>query len=308
MFTWLALAFIAGGIIPLQAAANGNLKRQMDSPFLAGVVNCSVGVGVLSVLIVVAGESFYRPLDLLLSLEWWVYLSGPLGAAILLVAILLSLRIGMLGMSLATMTGMLLSGLVFDACGFFNVPVQPFGALRAVALVMMLIGLAVALNLPQHLKKHGHQISFTTVLWFLLGCGSGAMMTTQGAINAIARVELHSVLFCSWLSMIVTMLLVLLFALMRRQSPLRLLTIKVKGRYWIFIGGFVGATNIAANAYLVPIIGAGTLMTLSVAGQLSCALLMDHIGMWEQPVRRVQPAQIVGLLLIISAVALIRLL
>ena len=67
MFTWLALAFIAGGIIPLQAAANGNLKLQMDSPFLAVVVSCSVGVGVLSVLIVVAGESFYRPLDLLLT-------------------------------------------------------------------------------------------------------------------------------------------------------------------------------------------------------------------------------------------------
>lgn len=49
-------------------------------------------------------------------------------------------------------------------------------------------------------------------------------------------------------------------------------------------------------------------MTLGVAGQLCCAMLMDHIGLWEVEVRRIRLTQIVGLILIVGAVALIRLL
>lgn len=308
MFAWLALAFMAGWVIPLQTAANGNLKRQMRSPFLASFVNCTIGAGILSVLILATGESITRPLDYLLSLEWWLYLSGSLGAVILIVAILLSARLGMLGTSLATMTGMMVSGLVFDASGFFGIAMHPFGLMRAAALLMMLLGLALALNLPHYLKQHGHKLSMASLGWFVVGCTSGTLLTTQGAINAIARVKFDSVLWCAWLSMVMTALIVLIIALTLRQSPQRLLDIEVKGRYWIFIGGFMGATNIIAAALFIPLIGAGTLMTLSVAGQLCCALLMDHIGMWELEVRRIQPLQLVGLGLIILAVALIRLL
>ncbi len=308
MVALLTLAFFTGFVIPLQTAANGNLKRQMRSPFLASCINCSVGACVLTVLILVTGESFYRPLDFLLSLDWWLYLSGPLGAVILIVAIVLSARLGMLGTSLSTMTGMMVSGLVFDANGWFNLQVHPFSGARALALVLMLIGLTIALNLPSYLHKHGTKLSLATVGWFLVGCVSGTLLTTQGAINAIFRVEIGSVLVCAWISMILTALIVLIIALCLRHSPTRILEIQVKGRYWIFIGGFMGATNIIATALFVPLIGAGTTMTLGVAGQLCCAMLMDHIGLWEVEVRRIRLTQIVGLILIVGAVALIRLL
>lgn len=306
MFALLTLAFFTGFVIPLQTAANGNLKRQMRSPFLASCINCSVGACVLTVLILASGESFYRPLDFLLSLDWWLYLSGPLGAVILIVAIVLSARLGMLGTSLSTMTGMMVSGLVFDANGWFNLQVHPFSGARALALILMLIGLAIALNLPSYLHKHGAKLSLATIGWFLVGCVSGTLLTTQGAINAIFRVEIGSVLVCAWISMILTALIVLIIALCLRHSPTRILELQVKGRYWIFIGGFIGATTIIATALFVPLIGAGTTMTLGVAGQLCCAMLMDHIGLWEVEVRRIRITQIVGLILIVGAVALIR--
>lgn len=307
MFALLTLAFITGFVIPLQTAANGNLRRQLRSPFLASCINCSIGAIILTVLIVVTGESFYRPLDYLLNLDWWLYLSGPLGMIILIVAILLSANIGMLGTSLSTMTGMMVSGLVFDACGLFDLPVHQFGVGRLFAMALMLIGLAIALNLPRHLRKHGSKISLATVGWFLVGCVSGSLLTTQGAINAIFRVKLDSVLLCALISMVVTAVMALLVAICCGQSPLRILKIKVQGRYWIFIGGFMGATNIVAAAIFVPLIGAGATMTLGVAGQLCCAMFMDHIGMWEVEVRRVKLTQILGLVLIIGAVAVIRL-
>lgn len=307
MLALLTLAFFTGFVIPLQTAANGNLKRQMRSPLLASFINCSVGVCVLTVLILVSDASFYRPLDFLLSLDWWLYLSGPLGAVILIVAIVLSTRLGMLGTSLSTMTGMMVSGLVFDAGGLFQLQVHPFSSARALALALMLIGLMIALNLPSYLRQHSAKLSWATVGWFLLGCVSGTLLTTQGAINAIFRVEIGSVLVCAWISMLLTALIVLTIALCLGHSPRRILELEVKGRYWIFIGGLMGATNIIATALFVPLIGAGATMTLGVAGQLSCAMLMDHIGLWEVAVRRIKLTQIVGLILIVCAVALIRL-
>lgn len=303
----LTLAFMSGWVIPLQTAANSNLKRQLSSPLLASFINCSVGSIVLTILIFVTGESFYRSPEYLLSLDWWLYLSGPLGAVILIVAILLSSRLGMVGTSLSTMTGMMVSGLIFDACGFFELPVHPLDGTRLMGLLLMLVGLMVALNVAGHLKKHEGKLSISTLAWFLVGCASGTLLTSQGAMNAIFRVKLDSVLLCAWISMVMTALIVVVIATAIGHSPLRLKRIEVKGRYWIFIGGLMGATNIIANAIFVPLIGAGTMMTLCVAGQLCCSMLMDHIGMWELNVRRITLHQVVGLVLIMVAVGIIRL-
>lgn len=68
-----------------------------------------------------------------------------------------------------------------------------------------------------------------------------------------------------------------------------------------------GASYIIAMALLVPILGAATLMTLGIAGQLLSSLIIDHFGLLEQKLRKVGLAQILGLMLIIGAVVLMRL-
>ena len=212
MFTifYLLLAFFTGGIIPFQTAANSNLKQQMSSPLLASFVNCTVGSIALFIFMMLSTEeSFYRSPEEWASYDWWMYTSGALGAIILMVAMTLLIKLGMVGTSLATMTGMMVTGMVLDEFGAFGMPVHEFDAIRAIGLVIMILGVMAALRVFAHIKQHAATFSLFTVLWFLLGCFSGSLLATQAAINAVFRVELHSVLYCALISMVSTSAIVL---------------------------------------------------------------------------------------------------
>ena len=309
MFTifYLLLAFFTGGIIPFQTAANSNLKQQMSSPLLASFVNCTVGsIALFIIMMLSTDESFYRSSEEWASYDWWMYTSGALGAIILMVAMTLLIKLGMVGTSLATMTGMMVTGMVLDEFGAFGMPVHEFDAIRAIGLVIMILGVMAALRVFAHIKQHAATFSLFTVLWFLLGCFSGSLLATQAAINAVFRVELHSVLYCALISMVSTSAIVLVLAFCFKQYPTRLRKIQINGRWWLFIGGFIGLTNIILSAELVPLIGAGCLMTLCIAGQLAASLLLDYFGFMEVKKRAVSLSQIIGLIMIIGAVAFIR--
>ena len=306
-FLGALIAMCAGGLIPLQTAANGNLKTQMNSPFLASFINCATGSSLLALVMLIRQESFLRSFDGFLSIPWYLYLSGPLGAVILVVAVILAPRLGMIGLSLSTMTGMLVSGLIFDHFAILNVPFKSFDLIRLLGLILMLLGVMIVLRFFSFLKNHAQGLSLFNVLFFLLGCFSGSLMTVQAILNAQMRLKLGSVFYCAFISMLTTALILIGVALLIRHSVKRFLKIKVQGRYWIFIGGVCGASYIIAMALLVPILGAATLMTLGIAGQLLSSLIIDHFGLLEQKLRKVGLAQILGLMLIIGAAVLMRL-
>lgn len=299
-------AFFLGSLVPWQTAANGNLKEQMRSPLLASFINCTVGSIILTVIMFASGQSFYRPWEQLSAFPWYLWTSGPLGAVILVVAVVLLSRLGLIGTALSTMTGMIVSSLLFDHFGCFQIEVHKLDVLRLIGLILMILGVMIVLRLFSNLKAHQGKLNPAAVLWFMLGVVSGTLMTTQAAVNSIFRVELNSVVYCALISMASTSLLLLIIAPLVDQSPKRIADIKVNGRYWIFCGGLCGATNIMGYALLMNQLGAGTLITLGIAGQLCCSLMMDHFGLWGLKVRKANLSQLWGIMVIVGAIALIK--
>ncbi|CAM5267967.1 hypothetical protein SSTU70S_03813 [Stutzerimonas stutzeri] len=88
----LALPFIAGAFMPLQAGINGQLARQLSS--VMGAALLSFAVGTLALLCVVAAQRDLPALQTLKGLSWWHWSGGLLGAFFIATAAFAAPRTG----------------------------------------------------------------------------------------------------------------------------------------------------------------------------------------------------------------------
>ncbi len=134
---------------------------------------------------------------------------------------------------------------------------------------------------------------------------AGALIATQSGVNAqLARATGHPV-FAATISFLVgtAALLVCAFALRGAWAgPAALM----HAPWWIWTGGLMGAAFVAMSAWLAPVLGAATLVSVAVAGQMAFALVLDHYGLVGFPVRSMSAGRAVGAGLLVIGVVLIR--
>lgn len=76
--------------------------------------------------------------------------------------------------------------------------------------------------------------------------------------------------------------------------------------WYAWLGGVYGAVYVAIAAYAAPRIGLASLITIVIAGQIVMALGLDHMGALGLPRAPVNPARVVGALLVVAGVVLVR--
>ena len=74
----LALPFLAGAVLPLQAGINGQLARHLSSVFAAALI--SFAVGSLALLLMTLSQREMPGFGALKELTWWHWSGGLLGA------------------------------------------------------------------------------------------------------------------------------------------------------------------------------------------------------------------------------------
>jgi transporter family-2 protein len=79
-------------------------------------------------------------------------------------------------------------------------------------------------------------------------------------------------------------------------------------RWWMWIGGLLGATFVLGNAYLAPTIGTGLAVVIVLVGLMVGSLAIDQFGWLSAPRSPVSKVQLLGLLIMILGVVAIRLL
>ena len=76
---------------------------------------------------------------------------------------------------------------------------------------------------------------------------------------------------------------------------------------WIsWTGGFFGAIFIAVGIFMVPRLGAATVLALIVVGQMLGAIAFDHFGILGVAQHAASPARLAGAALLILGVVLVR--
>lgn len=141
-------------------------------------------------------------------------------------------------------------------------------------------------------------------LYLLLAFLVGLAITVQAGVNANLRQAMASPILAAAISFgSGFVILVLLFLASGSVAP-SFDTIR-QVSWWKWMGGLMGAVYMITVIVSVTKIGTANLVSLSVAGQLVAALVLDHYGLLGFAHHPANSWRLVGVVLIIAGVLLV---
>ncbi len=142
-------------------------------------------------------------------------------------------------------------------------------------------------------------------LFILMALVAGFSLPTQAGINAQLNLWTRSPVWAAAVSFAVGTAALILYGL-ALCIPWPAAADAAGRPWWIWSGGVLGAFFVAATVVLVPRLGAATMITLIVAGQMIASLLLDHYGLLGYPVRPMNLERLFGVALVVAGAWLIR--
>ena len=144
------------------------------------------------------------------------------------------------------------------------------------------------------------------VIWLFLATVfvAGALIAMQAGVNSqLVRFVGHPLLAATVSFVVGTVALAVCSLGVARWPTLASLA---AAPWWTWTGGLLGAVFVVTTAALAPTLGAATLLSVAVAGQMTFALLLDHYGLVGFAVRPLSVWRVVGAALVVTGVVLIR--
>lgn len=134
----VGVALVMGLFMAIQPAINLELRRFVGSPAQAAMVSTSVSTISLAFFVFVIQRKPWPSLHAALSMPWWIWVGGLLGAAYVAISVVLVSRLGAAFAFSLVVLGQMTTALVLDRFGWFGVPVHDLspGRLAGVALVI----------------------------------------------------------------------------------------------------------------------------------------------------------------------------
>ena len=141
----LLLMAVAGAAVAVQIAINAHLGVVAGSPLWAANISFAVtlaaGIVALSVAAFLGHPAL--PAPALWDAPRWIWLGGFGGATYVLLAIVLTPRLGATLLSSAGIFGQLAATLVIDHYGWLGVPVHRLSATRILGVALLAVGVAL---------------------------------------------------------------------------------------------------------------------------------------------------------------------
>lgn len=134
---------------------------------------------------------------------------------------------------------------------------------------------------------------------------AGMFIPLQATVNGALRRSSESPIFASLVSFtggVVSLALVLLLTPVDKP-----VLEKVPSTPWYgYTGGVLGAFFVTVALLAQPKIGAATLVSCMVLGQILASLLLDHYGLLGVAVREITPMRIGGALLVLGGMFMVQ--
>jgi transporter family-2 protein len=141
---WVALAIVAGAVLPVQGAINAQLRTDLDAPIAAGAWSFVIAAAAMLVVLVVAraGGAPRPRLDQLHRVPWWGWLGAVCGATYVTSVFLLIPEIGVAPTIALTVAGQQIASLFVDRYGLLRLPRRPITAVRLAGVAALMAGVA----------------------------------------------------------------------------------------------------------------------------------------------------------------------
>ena len=132
------LGIIAGGLIAIQSVLNASLGQRIGNLGSVLVLTLISAVTLVVLIIIFPASSNLSSLPSLS--EWYLYIGGVLGVAILAAPIFLVPRIGTTSTLIAIVLGQLTIALVIDQFGLFASPKIGISSVRFLGILLVALG------------------------------------------------------------------------------------------------------------------------------------------------------------------------
>ena len=141
------------------------------------------------------------------------------------------------------------------------------------------------------------------ILVFLMVCafGLGALIALQPVVNATMANHVGSALMAALCSMSISIVIVIVAWLSLGRGAGNWSVIPALP-WWVIIGGIAGAFIVCGGLLIVPRIGVQKFFVCIIAGQLLCAALVDHFGLFGVDAARVSLSRGTGIGLVFMGV------
>jgi transporter family-2 protein len=140
----IALALIAGGVLPVQGAVNALLRNDLgDAPLAAAAVSFAVATLCMASVLgaaVMSGKGHTVQLSGVTVMPWWGWVGGVAGATYVTTVLSAIPIIGASATIGFTVVGQQMAGLLVDRYGWLRLPRRPPSRLRIAGVVLLLIG------------------------------------------------------------------------------------------------------------------------------------------------------------------------
>lgn len=132
----------------------------------------------------------------------------------------------------------------------------------------------------------------------------GTLMPVQAGINSQLTRFLNNPFFGALISFSVgTMVLGII--VLSKGLPFSELKRLSSASPILFVGGILGALFVGSSIFLIPKMGATTMMAAYITGQLLMSVCMDHYGWFGIPVNPINLSKILGIGLLFAGVFLV---
>lgn len=142
VFWLLMLAFMVGGLLPIQGGFNARMAQLLAHPLQASLISFAVGTMFLAGCLWTIGTGL-PGFGLLRQVPWYLLTGGCMGAIFVTLVLLLIPRVGVASVLVATMAGQLVVSMLFDHFGWLGNPVIPFGPARLVGGACLILGVVL---------------------------------------------------------------------------------------------------------------------------------------------------------------------
>ncbi len=288
----VAMAILAGVGMSLQSYVNGQLGRDVDSPYVAAAIN-NVVAFVATATIVIAIGALPRGVARLRALgrpPAWHFLGGIGGAALVLVSAVAAPQVGVALLTVALVCGSTAGSLPVDAAGLGPAGRRPITAPRVAGVL-----LAIAATAITAFGARGHLEPLLLLLALIVGLG----MSLQAAANGQLARETGEPFVASLVNVVVALVTLAVVALVTiaLSAPDALPANPLE-----YVGGLFGAFALVVSAVGVQTLGVLRVGLAMVAGQTTGALMIDLVAPAQG--EAVTLATVVGVALTMVAVAI----
>lgn len=136
---WISLALAGGMVLPVQAAMNARLGKELGSPARGALASFIVG-GLALIVYLIATRGHMPQAASYARVPAWAWMGGLLGAFFVGAVILLTPRIGVASLMGLIVAGQIGASVIIDHYGLLDLPRYPFNGWRLVGVCLVVAG------------------------------------------------------------------------------------------------------------------------------------------------------------------------